>query len=90
MPKSIAYRLLAPAMSLEDPVRFICKENSLSSLLGELALHKLDLIIADGPIPVHLGVKGFNHLLGESGVSFMAAPPLAKTLKSDFPNGLKN
>ncbi|BCD99951.1 transcriptional activator NhaR [Marinicellulosiphila megalodicopiae] len=88
VPKSIAYRLLAPAMNLDDPIRFICKENSLESLLAELALHKLDLIIADGPIPQHLGVRGFSHSLGECGVSFMAAPNLAKELTQSFPKCL--
>lgn len=88
IPKSIAYRLLAPAMALEDPIRFICKENSLESLLGELALHKLDLIIADGPIPPHLGVRGYNHFLGECGTSFMAAPNLLKQTVNSFPQCL--
>lgn len=88
IPKSIAYRLLAPAMELEDPIRLVCKENSLEDLLGELALHKLDLIIADGPIPPHLGVRGFNHFLGECGTSFMAAPNLIKKGHIDFPKNL--
>lgn len=88
IPKSIAYRLLAPAMALEDPVRLVCKENSLEDLLGELALHKLDLIIADGPIPPHLGVRGFNHFLGECGTSFMAAPKLIEQDEADFPKSL--
>ncbi|PJE53746.1 transcriptional activator NhaR [Marinomonas sp. BSi20584] len=88
IPKSIAYRLLAPAMELEDPIRLVCKENSLEDLLGELALHKLDLIIADGPIPQHLGVRGFNHFLGECGTSFMAAPNLVEKGHIDFPKNL--
>ncbi|GGN22621.1 MULTISPECIES: transcriptional activator NhaR [Marinomonas] len=88
IPKSIAYRLLAPAMALEDPVRLVCKENSLEDLLGELALHKLDLIIADGPIPAHLSVRGFNHFLGECGTSFMAAPKLIEQGEADFPKSL--
>jgi LysR family transcriptional activator of nhaA len=79
---------LAPAMTLDVPIRFVCKENSLESLLGELALHKLDLIIADGPIPPHLGVRGFNHFLGECGTSFMAAPNLVEQGKADFPRSL--
>jgi LysR family transcriptional activator of nhaA len=88
IPKSIAYRLLAPAMELEDPIRFLCKENSLESLLGELALHKLDLIIADGPIPPHLGVRGYNHFLGECGTAFMAAPSLFQQTDNRFPQCL--
>ena len=88
IPKSIAYRLLEPALNLNEPIRFVCKENSLEALLGELALHKLDIVIADGPIPQRLGVKGYNHPLGECGISFLAAPKLADTLASDFPANL--
>lgn len=88
IPKSIAYRLLAPAMTLEDPVRLVCKENSLEDLLGALALHKLDLIIADGQIPTQLGVRGFNHFLGECGTSFMASPTLVDTFQTTFPECL--
>ena len=88
VPKSIAYRLLEPALHLEEPVRFMCKENSLESLLGDLALHKLDIVIADGPIPHRLGVKGYNHALGECGITFLAAPELAKTIGPDFPSNL--
>ncbi len=88
VPKSIAYRLLEPALTLNDPIRFVCKENNLDTLLGELALHKLDIVIADGPIPQRLGVKGYNHALGECGISFLAAPKLADTLSPDFPSNL--
>jgi len=88
VPKSIAYRLLEPALHLKEPVRFMCKENSLESLLGDLALHKLDIVIADGPIPHRLGVKGYNHALGECGITFLAAPELAKTIGPDFPSNL--
>lgn len=88
IPKSIAYRLLEPALNLSEPIRFVCKENSLDALLGELALHKLDIIIADGPIPQRLGVKGYNHPLGECGISFLAAPKLTRTLTNEFPANL--
>ena len=90
VPKSIAYRLLAPAMQLTDPVRIVCRENNLDSLLAELALHKIDLVIADSPIPQGINVRGFNHQLGECGISFFATPELAPTLIKDFPHSLKN
>jgi LysR family transcriptional activator of nhaA len=88
VPKSIAYRLLEPALHIDEPVRFVCKENSLESLLGDLALHKLDIVIADGPIPQRLGIKGYNHPLGECGITFLAAPALASTMEPDFPSNL--
>ena len=88
VPKSIAYRLLAPSMQLSTPVRIVCRENNLDTLLTELALHQLDLVIADGPIPPGVNVRGFNHQLGECGVSFFAVPKLAHQLGNDFPNNL--
>ena len=88
VPKTIAYRLLAPAMKLPNPVRIVCKENSLDDLLGELALHRIDMVIADGPIPSGLNVRGYNHFLGECGISFLAVPRLAKKLSKNFPQSL--
>jgi LysR family transcriptional activator of nhaA len=88
VPKTIAYRLLAPALSLPDPVRIICRENNLASLLAELALHRVDMVIADGPIPPGINVRGFSHVLGECGISFLAVQHLAKTLRKNFPHSL--
>jgi len=89
VPKSIAYRLLAPSLKLPESVRIVCRENNLDSLLAELALHKIDLVIADGPIPQSVNVRGFNHQLGEHGISFFAVPQLADKLSKDFPQSLK-
>ena len=36
VPKSIAYRLLAPAPQLPESLRIECRENTLDSLLAEL------------------------------------------------------
>ncbi len=88
VPKSIAYRLLAPAMEMPEAVRIVCRENSLDSLLGELALHRIDMVIADGPIPSGLNVRGYNHFLGECGVSFLGVARLAKTVRKNFPHSL--
>lgn len=90
VPKSIAYRLLAPALELPDPVRIVCKENNIDTLLTELALHKIDLVIADSPIPQAINVRGFSHQLGECGISFFAIPELAQTLSNDFPHNLNS
>ena len=78
MPKSLAYQLLAPATALEMPVRLICREGKLDRLLAELALHRLDLVLADRPIPGHINVRGYSQKLGEYPLAFFAAPELAK------------
>ena len=90
VPKSIAYRLLAPALQLSESVRIVCRENSIDTLLAELALHRIDLVIADGPIPPGINVRGYNHQLGECGISFFAVPKLARKLSKNFPQSLTN
>jgi LysR family transcriptional regulator, transcriptional activator of nhaA len=86
--KSAAYRLLLPALQMQDPVRMVANEGRLPELLALLAVHRLDLVLADEPLSRRLGVKAFNHELGTSGVSFFCAPVLAKTLRGVFPQTL--
>ncbi|CAM8626621.1 LysR Transcriptional regulator [Comamonadaceae bacterium] len=88
--KSLAYRLLEPALNLEDPVRMICSEGKFPDLLAKLALNQLDLVIADEPMSKRMSVKAFNHELGSTPMSFFCAPALRKTLKGDFPECLNN
>ena len=88
VPKTIAYRLLAPAMRLPGAMRIVCKENSLDSLLAELALHRIDMVLADSPIPSGLDIRGYSHSLGECGISFLATPELASDLRGEFPQSL--
>jgi LysR family transcriptional activator of nhaA len=83
--KLIACRLVEPALHLGEPLRLVCREGRLASLLADLAVHRLDLIIADRPVPGHLSVRGYNHLLGESGMTVFAAPALAGSLQGAFP-----
>jgi LysR family transcriptional activator of nhaA len=66
----------------------ICREASLDSLLAELAVHRLDLVLADRPIPPTVSTRGFSHKLGECAVSFFATEKLDKKLKGDFPSCL--
>lgn len=83
--KLVAYRLLEPTLRLDEPVRLICREGRLANLAADLAVHRLDLIIADRPLPSQLSVRGFNHLLGESGMTVFATAALAATLEPGFP-----
>ena len=88
--KTIAYQLLEPALKLDEPVRLICREGRLTMLLADLAIHRLDMIVADRPIPTHLSVRGYNHLLGESGLAVFGTGQLTKKLSGSFPGSLKN
>ena len=86
LPKSIAHRILKPALNMPVPVRMICREASIDTLLAELAMHRLDLVLADRPIPPTVSTRGFSHKLGECAVSFFATEQLENTLTGDFPN----
>ena len=66
----------------------ICREASLDTLLAELAVHRLDLVLADRPIPPTVSTRGFSHKLGECAISLFAKKTLEKTLKGDFPHCL--
>jgi LysR family transcriptional activator of nhaA len=85
VPKAIAWLLLAPSMALADPVRIVCREDKLVRLLGELAIHKLDVVLADGPMPANMDVRGYSHQLAESTLSLFAAPALLASLTGGFP-----
>jgi LysR family transcriptional activator of nhaA len=82
--KLIAYRVIEPALSLEDAPRIICEENDIEALLGELAVHRLDLVISDRPLPTGLNVRAYNHPLGQSSIAWFARrgarPARSKTL----------
>lgn len=86
VPKSIAYRLLTPAMELASPVRIVCREDKLVRLLVELAIQRIDLVLADRPMPDEANVKGYSHKLGNCGITFFAAPRLANTLRQKWPH----
>jgi LysR family transcriptional activator of nhaA len=85
VPKLVACRLLAPALTHAQPFRVVCREWKLESLLAELAVHRLDLVLSDIPLPPSISVNAFNHRLGGSTVGFYASKALAATLKGPFP-----
>ncbi len=88
--KSIAYRLLEPALDVSEPVRLICQEGKFPDLLAQLALNRLDLVIADEPMSKRISVKAFNHALGHTSMSFFCVPKLRKKLKGEFPQCLND
>ncbi|GAB6408620.1 transcriptional activator NhaR [Pseudomonas sp. MHK4] len=88
VPKSIVYRLIAPTMELNEPLRITCREDKLERLLADLAIQRLDLVISDSPMPSHLDIKGYSQKLGECGISFFATAELAARYGQDFPRSL--
>jgi LysR family transcriptional regulator, transcriptional activator of nhaA len=78
LPPSLVRRFLEPAFRLGQPVQIICRaDKSVQEFLAELALHSVDVVIADGPAGSGTPVRAFSHPLGECGTTFFAAPKLA-------------
>ena len=88
VPKMIAYRLVMPSLGSDAQTKLICREGRLTTLLADLAVHRLDMVIADRPMPDHLNVRGFDHFLGESGVSIHGASALRAGRTGEFPKVL--
>jgi LysR family transcriptional activator of nhaA len=88
VPKLLAYRVLEPVFQMQETVRLICHEAPLVDLLADLSVHKLDLVLADVPVNPALNIRAYSHALGETGVSFLAAPALARELAGGFPGSL--
>ena len=88
MPKLVAERIVAPAFAIEDRLKVRCREAHLETLLGDLATHRLDLVLSDQPMPTGLSLRAYNHRLGESTMSFFVRKRDARRYKTRFPNSL--
>jgi LysR family transcriptional activator of nhaA len=88
VPKLVAYRLLLPALSLPEPVHVVCREDKPDRLLAELAVHALDLVLSDAPVPPTVKVKAYSHLLGETAIAFFGTEALAAAHRRGFPGSL--
>jgi len=88
VPKLLAYRVLEPVLAMQEPVRLVCQEAPLADLLADLSVHKLDLVLADSPMSPTMNIRAYNHLLGESGISFFATRSMARKYATRFPRSL--
>lgn len=89
VPKLLVRTLLGPALEPSSEVQLECREDRLDRLLGELARHELDLVIADMPVPADSAVKAYNHVLGSSDVTLLGPAKLARELGRAFPSSLE-
>jgi LysR family transcriptional activator of nhaA len=88
MPKLVAFRLLQPALELNEPVRLVCQEGDMSQLVADLTIHKLDVILTDTALDPIFKVQAYSHRLGESDVVIVGNKELAKKYRSGFPSSL--
>ena len=88
VPKLVAHSLLEPALEMDPPIELVCIEGPPDDLIARLATYSIDLVLTDAPRAADLAVQAFDHLLGECGVTFFAAPELAAALAPGFPRSL--
>lgn len=80
-------QLLQPVMHTSN-LRLICQEDEFEDLLGELALHRLDVVLADRPASSNPNLKVYSHSLGSSTLSWYGPAPLLTAARKDFPQSL--
>ncbi len=88
LPKLIASRLLQAALQLQERVKLVCYEDRFESLLGDLSVHKLDVVLTDRPVHSGTTLRVFSHLLGESDIMLFGVQELANKFRPNFPESL--
>ena len=86
VPKLLTARVLAPLLERHrDRIELDCVEGTITGLLGGLAAHRLDAVLADQPMPPNLARSMRGRLMLKSGLSFVAAPQVRMALSGSFP-----
>jgi LysR family transcriptional activator of nhaA len=88
LPKLTTLLLLKPAFDQGHAYRLVLRVDKTDRLLASLAVHALDLVLSDQPVPPSLALRAHGHLLGESGVTVFATTTLAKRYRRGFPHSL--
>ncbi len=87
LPKLVVRHLLQPALG--DPgVRLLCHEDEFDRLLGDLALHRLDVVLSDRAAPPNPNLRLYSHPLGEAALAWFAPVVMANKSKLPFPASL--
>lgn len=85
--KIVVRQLLDPVMN-EPNLRLHCYENEYEHLLADLALHRLDVVLADRAPPPNPSLRLFSHSLGSPALAWYASKSLHRTARKGFPESL--
>jgi LysR family transcriptional activator of nhaA len=88
LPKLTTYRLVEPAFTMRPAFQLYVRIDKTDRLLAELAVHSLDLVIADSPMMPSTRVRAFSHLLGETGISVFGTAEMVRRHRNNFPRSL--
>ncbi len=87
LPKLAVRRLLQPVIDTPR-LRLLCHEDEFDDLLGDLALHRLDVVLADRAAPPNRNLRLYSHPLGSSSLVWYAPPGLLAAAREGFPQSL--
>ena len=87
LPKQAVRHLLEPVMHVAN-LRLRCDVDEFEDLLADLALHRMDVVLADRPAPAINSMKLYSHPLGSTPFAWYAAPSLYTKAKQHFPKSL--
>jgi LysR family transcriptional activator of nhaA len=88
LPKMIAQWLIQPALRIPESVHIVCREAAADQLIAKLATHELDVVLSDSPVGPSLKIRAYSHLLGDTGITFVATVEVAAKAKGRFPRSL--
>ena len=88
LPKLITRQLLEPILKHKD-VQLIAHEGDFDSLLADLALHRLDIILADRPAPNNKNLNVYSEELTRTSMAWFSPKQFVKKSKRNFPECLR-
>ncbi|BDR11270.1 LysR family transcriptional regulator [Comamonas thiooxydans] len=87
LPELAVRSLMQPVMQ-EPHLRLLCLVDEFEDLLGDLALHRLDVVLADRAAPPNPNLKVYSHSLGSSPLAWYAPASLFAAARQGFPQSL--
>lgn len=89
LPKLVVRHLMEPVLQVRD-LRLVCHVDEFDDLLADLALHRLDVVLADRGPPPNPNLKLYGHALGSSSIAWYGPPSLAAAAQRGFPGSLSD
>ena len=87
LPKLVVHQLMAPALQSPN-LRLLCHVDEFDDLLADLALHRLDAVLADRPAPLNPNLRLYSHPLGGAQIAWYAPPTWGQAAERGFPASL--
>lgn len=87
LPKLAVRSLMQPVMQAPH-LKLLCLVDEFEDLLGDLALHRLDVVLADRPAPPNPSLKVYSHPLTSSALAWYAPHALYAAARRGFPQSL--